>query len=80
MSNRSIRAKIARETLQILECGFYFNSKNGKVSIKEDLDYVIKKSIHYKPSIFDKVGLERAGIIKNWDQEFKTIFDVNFKE
>lgn len=38
MTNRSIRAKIARETLQILERGFYFNSKNEKASIKEDLD------------------------------------------
>ena len=61
MSNRSIRAKNARETLHILERGFYFNSKNKKVHIKEDLDYAIKKSIHYKPSMFNKVGLERIG-------------------
>ena len=41
MSNRSIRPKIARETLQILEQGFYFNSKNEKVSNKEYLEYAV---------------------------------------
>lgn len=77
MSNRNTRARIARETIQILKQGFYLNNKNEKVFIREYLDYAIKNSIHYKSLMFKQVIFEREKSIKRGDREFKTIFEVN---
>ncbi|MFX1238702.1 MAG: poly(ADP-ribose) glycohydrolase domain-containing protein [Promethearchaeota archaeon] len=47
--NREGRAKLARETLAILEQGFYYTKDGVKVDIQEDLKRFKEGTILYKP-------------------------------
>lgn len=56
--NRDIRAKIAHETLKILESGLYTNHLGTTVNIKEDLKMAINNSALYKPDTFTNIENE----------------------
>ncbi|MFG0216985.1 TIGR02452 family protein [Brevibacillus porteri] len=48
--NRSVRVRIAQETLQIIEQGYYVNKAGEKKNITEDLAAAISQSILYRPN------------------------------
>lgn len=53
-NNREKRAKIAKETIEIATQGFYTNSQNEIVNIKEFTEKSLENTIHYKPEDFDE--------------------------
>ena len=69
--NREKRAAIAKETIDILEKGFYLlNRKKETINIQENLQYAIENSIHYSeedfPSIFSQ--LKKKQVRENQNQ------------
>ncbi|RCX12063.1 uncharacterized protein (TIGR02452 family) [Anaerobacterium chartisolvens] len=60
--NRDVRAKVALETLKILESGFYTNHKGATVDIKEDLKIAINSTVLYKPDTFANIENEHEKI------------------
>lgn len=56
--NRDVRAKVALETLEILESGFYTTHQGATVDIKEDLRIAINDTVLYKPDAFANVENE----------------------
>lgn len=56
--NRDVSAKVALETLKILESGFYTNHKGATVVIKEDLRNAINNTVLYKPDTFANIENE----------------------
>ncbi|KNY25167.1 TIGR02452 family protein [Pseudobacteroides cellulosolvens] len=55
INNREKRVEIAKETLEILDNGFYINSDGDKISFKDDLDYAVSNSTLYKPDIPESI-------------------------
>lgn len=53
--NREYRIKIAQDTLEILKKGSYINKAGNEIKISESLNNAVKKSILYKPSMFDQI-------------------------
>ena len=51
INNRDKRIEIAKETLEILDNGFYINSEGDKINFKDDLDYAVSNSTLYKPDM-----------------------------
>lgn len=60
--NRDVRAKVALETLKILESGFYTNHQGATVEIKEDLRIAINNTVLYKPDTFANIENEHKKI------------------
>lgn len=56
--NRDTRAKVALETLKILESGLYTNQQGATVDIKEELKIAINNTVLYKPDAFANVENE----------------------
>lgn len=56
--NRDTRAKVALETLKILESGLYTNQQGTTVDIKEELKIAINNTVLYKPDAFANVENE----------------------
>ena len=56
--NRDTRAKVALETLKVLESGLYTNQQGTTVDIKEDLKIAINNTVLYKPDAFANVENE----------------------
>ena len=52
--NREKRAEIAKETVDILEQGFYQNLQEEAIEIRESLQAAIKGSIYYSEANFDQ--------------------------
>ncbi|UED73628.1 TIGR02452 family protein [Brevibacillus sp. DP1.3A] len=48
--NRSVRVRIAQETLQIIEQGYYVNKAGEKKSITENLASAVSQSVLYRPN------------------------------
>lgn len=61
--NRKQRAEIAKETLSILQSGWFFNEDGIKVDIKEDLDKCIMNTVLFKPDDFDWLEKSVSGHI-----------------
>ena len=76
MRNRAERILIAKETLEILEKGFYKNSKGKIVRIDDALKFAIKNTIHYKPDMFKSVFYQRNKIINKGKLGYKTTYEV----
>ncbi|AFY53261.1 TIGR02452 family protein [Rivularia sp. PCC 7116] len=53
--NRDKRAATAKETIDILERGFYQNQQEETIDIQENLQAAIKNSIHYSEEDFSSV-------------------------
>ena len=56
MKNRSRRAEITKETLEILEQGFYLNQGGCRVDFQSDLARANRLTIHYQPGDFENEG------------------------
>ncbi len=56
--NRDSRAKVALETLKILELGLYTNLQGTTVDIKEELENAINNTVLYKPNMFENIENE----------------------
>ena len=54
--NRNQRAKIAQETLDILNQGFYQNQHQEIIYIQKELQNAINNSIHYSENDFPRVS------------------------
>jgi len=63
MSKRSKNATIAKETLTILEQGFYINRKNQKVQLARMQHQAVAGSIHYRSKMFADVFDQRNSIL-----------------
>lgn len=60
--NRDIRARVALETLKILESGYYTNHLGTTIDIKEDLKIAINNTVLYKPNTFANIEDEHEKI------------------
>ena len=75
--NRQKRAKIARETLEIIERGAYLNQKNESIELHSDLALAKGNSKHYQPEMFGDIFLEVEKIVKNNTEKKQTQFEIN---
>jgi len=75
MSNRSKRAAIAQETINILDNGYYQNNLGEIVSIKESLHNAITNSALYPPESFRNVFAKRDNKLQS-NNRFETVFEV----
>ena len=55
MPTRNERAQIARETLDIIEKGYYLNSNGEKNNINRAVKEAIENSVLYTPDVFPKI-------------------------
>lgn len=62
--NKSKRAAIAYETLDIMEKGCYNNSKNESVDIGTALQHTIAHTVHYQPGDFAQVFKQRDEMLQ----------------
>jgi uncharacterized protein (TIGR02452 family) len=74
MSKRTRNASLAKETLQILDQGFYINTQNQKVSITQLQKQAEDNSIHYRPELFEAVFAKRNSIAEK--SKTPTLFEV----
>ncbi|MHA1368470.1 MAG: TIGR02452 family protein [Promethearchaeota archaeon] len=74
-TNRQKRAAIARETLSIIECGFYLNSTGERVDISGPLQNAISKTVLYTPEMFKSIFRERDELMQG-KKRMKTRFKV----
>ncbi|MDJ1494665.1 TIGR02452 family protein [Cytophagaceae bacterium DM2B3-1] len=74
MSKKSKNASTARDTLRILDQGFYINKKNQKVSVAAIQQKAVKDSVHYKPEMFADVFNKRDQIVRR--EEKQTAIEV----
>lgn len=74
MSSRVNRATNAKETLEILENGFYINKKGKKIAIKDFVKYSISNSVLYYPEQFQSLENLRKEVIKQ--SQYKTTFEI----
>lgn len=74
--NREKRAKIANETINILEKGFYQNQQEETIYIQEYLQAAIENSIHYSENDFSQVlsQLNKKQVKENKNQ---ILFEIN---
>ena len=74
--NRSQRAAIGKETVEILKQGFYHNQQQEKINIQEYIKAAIENSIHYSEKDFSQVfsQLRKKQVIENLNQ---IQFDIN---
>lgn len=68
--NREKRAAIAKQTVDILEKGFYINPQKETIDVQENLQYAIENSIHYYEEDFSSIfsQLKNKQIRKNKNQ------------
>ena len=79
--NRSQRAAIGKETVEILKQGFYRNQQQETINIQEYLKAAIKNSIHYSEKDFSQVfsQLRKKQVIENLNQiQFDIVLCLNF--
>ena len=76
--NRQQRAKIAKETLEIIDRGIYLNQKNESIDLRGDLALAKANSKHYQPEMFaEDLFLEVEKIVKNNPQPKETQIEIN---
>ncbi len=76
MMNRENRAETGKETLLIIENGYYISPLGKRIEIREETEAAIQKSIHYPGNDFEKVFLQRDQILQSSPKR-KTKFEVN---
>ncbi len=60
--NREIRSKIAKETLDILEQGFYTGPSGAKITIRDEVEAAVAKSVLYAPDRLPNI-LKEASLL-----------------
>ncbi len=76
MINRAERTKIAKETLEILEKGFYKNSKAEIVQIDDTLKFAMTNTKLYISNMFKSVFSQRDKLVNKRELGSKIIFEV----
>jgi len=71
---KELRIKIARQTIEILENGYYLNNQNQHIDIKNAQESAIKNSTLYRPDDFDTLESKSKEFIKN--NNFKTSIEI----
>ncbi|NEW06401.1 TIGR02452 family protein [Paenibacillus sp. SYP-B3998] len=66
-NNREVRSRMAKETLEILESGFYMNSFGKRNRIEQEVRESIAGSILYSPEMLPKLKKDAKTLIK-YDQ------------
>ena len=82
MSNRQARASIAKETLDIINQGFYLNKTQNRVDIADLVEQTKSASVLYKPNDFEEVFAQRDSILletKSESTEFLVINTTTFQ-
>lgn len=69
---KTLRKIIAKETLEIIEQGFYENEKLKKIDISEIQKYVVDNTKFYDTTQLDKL-LKEQDIKEKYDTSFKVI-------
>ena len=59
MINRNQRAKIAHETVDVLDRGFYETKSGKRVEIEPELSYAIKNTKLYGPGSFNEINIKK---------------------
>ena len=77
MTNRNARAKIARETVEILEQGNYLSDSNDLVEITPALRKAVINSVLYKPDMFTAVLEQRDKLFANTPGKQTTFAVIN---
>jgi uncharacterized protein (TIGR02452 family) len=75
MTNRDTRARLARETVEILEQGFYLSHSDDLVEISLALESAVTNSILYKPEMFTAVSEQRDKLFETQPAK-QTTFEV----
>ena len=76
MASREQRARIARETLDILEAGGYVTRPGRRVSIGDTLAAAQARSILYTPDRHDEVSRQCEPILQRYVDRPTTAFEV----
>jgi uncharacterized protein (TIGR02452 family) len=76
MASRSIRARIARETVEILERGWYPAPDGRRVAVADELTHARERSRLYTPDDFAEVFRRRAEFAGRADRPPRTEFRV----
>ncbi|GAA4848823.1 TIGR02452 family protein [Paenibacillus vulneris] len=58
INNREIRSKMAKETLEILEQGYYIHTEGSKIVIENEIKEAIRASILYSPDMLERLNSE----------------------
>lgn len=58
MTNRNQRAKIAHETVEALDQGYYETETGDRVNIESELKYAVENTELYRPGDFETIKLE----------------------
>ena len=70
------RARIAENTLKIIDYGAYVNSQGKEVDIKAEIDYAVQNSKLYTPEMLEKIDDKVNEVLNNGENE-KTKVEVN---
>jgi uncharacterized protein (TIGR02452 family) len=76
MMKRNTRALLAKQTLEILEKGFYQNEAGEKIEIGDWQRFAETHSVHYKPDSFDEIFRLRDEILQRSSGKITTSFEV----
>ncbi|MHA1679567.1 MAG: TIGR02452 family protein [Promethearchaeota archaeon] len=69
MSSRMKLAEMARQTLEILEQGFYLDSRGRRVSFQESMTNSIRNTVHYSPDMFPGIIHEKNMLLSGNSHE-----------
>jgi uncharacterized protein (TIGR02452 family) len=76
VNGRTTRAQVARQTLEILDRGFYESRAGQVVRIEGALEAALSGSIHYRPTDFDEVFALRDRIMAERGVQTPIEFEV----
>lgn len=65
MNNREIRSQMAKETLDLLEKGFYLDTERNKVTIQQDVERAVQGSKLYSPGVLQDMKEVTASRIEH---------------
>jgi uncharacterized protein (TIGR02452 family) len=74
-SNREIRSQIAKETLAILEKGYYLNTEKNTITIQQEVETAIRNAKLYSPNGLPAIKQEAVSRI-NDSQGVQSIIEV----
>ena len=60
--NREIRSKIAQETLDVLEQGFYTSPSGAQITIRDEVEAAVAKSVLYAPDQLPNILKEASAL------------------
>lgn len=71
---KELRIQIARQTLEILEKGYYLNTQNQRIDIKDVQELAVRNSNLYRPADYDILEIKSQDILNL--NRFETIVEI----